>query len=148
MQDAEARKNNLMIFGLRESDDISPEKRKQSDIRRIERLASEINVDFSEPQSVIRLGRVGDKPRPVKIIGLSSNTRDSMLRSAHRVRAIDKSLGLDRVYIKPDLTLKQQLTERNIRAEFRSRRDKGESVRIRNGKVIAVSDTGPGQSSE
>ena len=139
IQDVESRKNNLMIFGIMESDEKSIDLRKQSDLKKIERLAAEINVQFSEPQSVIRLGRISDKPRPIKLVGLSSKTREALLQSAPQIRSIDGSLGLNRVFIKPDLTLKQQLIERNLRAELKTRREKGENVRLRNGIIISLS---------
>ena len=135
MQEAELRKNNLMIFGLKESHEESLEDRKKADVKNIEHLASKIGVKLSEPMNAIRLGRIAEKPRPIKLIGLSSGTRDNLVRSAVRIRTLDKSLGLNRIFIKPDLTPKQQLSDRILRAELKDRRERGERVVMINGKI-------------
>ena len=101
-----------------------PEDRKACDIKQIEFLASHIGVKISRPINAIRLGRIGEQPRPIKVVGLSGHIRDDLLRSAARIRTLDKSLGLNKAFIKPDLTPKQQLSERILRAELKNRREK------------------------
>ncbi len=135
MREAELRKNNVMIFGLEESHGELPEDRKKADVKKLEHLASKIGVKLNESMNAIRLGRIADRPRPIKLIGLSGETRNNLLGSAVRIRTLDKSLGLDRVFIKPDLTPKQQLSSRILRSELKERRDRGERVVIRNGKI-------------
>ncbi len=137
MQEADLRKSNLMVFGVEESPmEEAIGDRKRCDAKKVELLACHIGVKLGEPVNAIRLGRIGEKPRPIKLIGLSSPTRDELLRSAARIRHIDKSLGSNRYFIKPDLTPKQQLTDRILRNELKSRREKGERVSIRNGKIV------------
>lgn len=136
MHESELRKNNLMIFGLKESEVQSLDRRKQEDLKQIEILATEIGVSFAPPQNCIRLGKPGDKARPIKLIGLSSHTRESFLSYAPKINKLDEVHGFRKVFIKPDLSPKQQLCERLLRNELRSRREKGENVVIRNGKII------------
>lgn len=148
IQEMEQRKNNLMIFGISESDEKSPDRRKQNDIKKIERLASELGVNNVKPENVVRLGRVGEKPRPIKLIKLHNQTRENLLKLASRIRSIDESLGFKNVFIKPDLTPKQQLCDRLLRAELRSRREKGENVMIQNGKIVNNDHSRPARNLE
>lgn len=136
LHEAEQRKNNLMIFGMTESNEANPDERRECDLKRIKQMAQRIGVNNLDPQKVIRLGMVGDRPRPIKLVGLSNQTRDALLRSAPRIRGIDESVGLRNVFIKPDLTPKQQLSERLLRNKLRVRRAVGEQVVIRNGKIV------------
>lgn len=137
LQESELRKNNVMIFGLKESQTESNTDRKEEDLKQIENLAKEIGVHFfAPPQNCIRLGKPGTKPRPIKLVGLPSQTRGDLLLSAPRINKINASFGFNRVFIKPDLTPKQQLNDRLLKNELKSRRNNGENVIFRNGKIV------------
>ena len=148
IQEAKERKNNLMVFGIKESDEVSFEKRKESDLQMIEKLASDINVIFSRPHNIIRLGKVGNTPRPIKLIGLSKQTRDDLLRSSSKIRKLDDSLGLNSVFIKPDLTPKQQLSDYLLRKERRGRRERGENSSLRDGKIVQYDSSARAQNTD
>ena len=94
-----------------------------------------------QPYNIIRLGRVGDKARPIKLVGLPMHTRENLLKSAARIRGIEASLGFNSVFIKPDLTPKQQLSNRLLRTQLKTRRENGENVVIRNGQIVMNNNT-------
>lgn len=136
LQDSEQRNRNVMIFGLPENEDSSPDERKRSDLNRVKLLASELGICNLQVQGVVRLGRVGEKPRPIKVTGLSPAQRSDFLLSAPRIPKLKESLGFRRVFLKPDLSLKQQLVNRELRSELRRRRLGGENVILRNGSIV------------
>ena len=135
LEEMEKRKNNLMIFGLPEAKSHVPEERLMADSDKLASLASSLDIQNLKPYEykIIRLGKVGNHPRPVKVIGLSSFHREALLFSAPGIRKLN---DFKNVYIKPDLTPKQQLIERSLRDELRTRRADGEKVHIRNGKIV------------
>ena len=53
--------------------------------------------------------------------------RHQLIRCAFRIPQLDGDLGFRRVYIKPDLSPKEQHADRQLREELKSRRDAGES---------------------
>ena len=139
IHEAEMRKNNLMIFGLDEDSNTSSKESKESDIRSLHKLASELGVTDIQISDCFRLGRRGEKPRPLKVICRLPHQRSDLLNRAFRIPRINVALGYRRVFIKPDLSPKEQEAHRLLRKELMSRREAGERVIIRNGK-IAPSD--------
>lgn len=133
LEEMDRRKNNLMIFGLPEAKSHVPEERLLADSDKLASLASSLDIQNLKPYKIIRLGKVGNRPRPVKVIGLSSLHREALLFSASGIRKFNE---FKNVYIKPDLTPKQQLIERSLLDELRTRRAVGEKVHIRNGKIV------------
>lgn len=125
-----------MVFGLSESEAFSPEERKLADTNRIKLLASELGVNDLQVDNVIRLDRSSSKVRPIKLTGLKPTQRSNLLLSASRIPKIKESLGFQRVFIKPDLSLKEQLANRELRSEWRRRRQAGESVSLKGGRIV------------
>ena len=62
--------------------------------------------------------------------------RNELLRSASHIPHLDASLGYRSVFIKPDLSPKEQEIDRRRRLELKSRREAGERVTIRGGQVV------------
>lgn len=137
IQDVVRRKENVMIFGLRESVSLAPHESKAEDLDTIQTLSSELGVENLEISSCHRLGRrSSSKPRPLKISCQNAQQRVELLRSAVRIPRLADSLGFKRVFIKPDLSPKEQAVERKLRQELRIRRLEGEQVIIRGGRII------------
>jgi len=148
LQDAESRKDNVMIFGLSESTAPDPDVRKREDMQKILSLTSKIGVSDLQPLKVIRLGRVGNNPRPVKLIGLTSITRSALLTSAPRIRGLNESDGFKNVFVKPDLTPKQQLADRIRREELKTRRNAWHSDCARSDMIVTNFSRYPSSSSQ
>lgn len=136
MRDSEMRKNNIMIFGLCENDAPTISENKQNDLKTIHNLASKLGVDDVDITDCFRLGKRGEKPRPVKATCRFPHQRADLLRRAPQIRRLDGSLGFQRTYIKPDLSPKEQEADRMLRRELMSRREAGENVVIRGGWVV------------
>ena len=136
MRDSESRRSNIMIFGMKESTSPSLAECKEYDWRSIENLASELGVHDFQVSDFFCLGRRGDKPRPIKVRCRKLQQRNDLLRIAPRILRLDENLGYRGIFIKPDLSPKEQEANRILREELRRRREAGERVVIRGGRVI------------
>ena len=136
MRDSEMRRNNIMIFGLEESGSLTFEDSKKDDLKLIQKLASELNVFDFEMSDCFRLGKRGEKPRPVKVTCRIASQRSDILRKAPRIRNLSKNLGFQRTYVKPDLSPKEQEANWLLRKELAERRKAGENVMIRGGRIV------------
>lgn len=137
MRDSELRKNNIMIFGLKESDSPTFEQNKKDDLNLIQKLASELNITGFDMSDCVRLGKRGEKPRPVKVTCRVSSQRSDILRNAPRIRHLSTALGFQRTYVKPDLSPKEQEANKLLRRELAVRREAGDNVMIKRGKIVA-----------
>ena len=99
-------------------------------LRALELLSSSLGVKGFEIHDCILLGRRGDRPRPFKIKWCHPSQRMELLRSAHKILRIDVNLSFRRVFIKPDLSPKEQLAAKLLRDELKSRRSAEEDVVI------------------
>lgn len=133
MRESEFRKNNIMIFGLKESTDSTSE---ANDEAQITDLSAELGVPNLKVQRCFRLGRRSSKPRPVKVICENPKQRTDLLRSAFRIPRLPSNLGFKKVFIKQDLTPKEQEANRQLRQELKNRRELGERVYVRNGRIV------------
>lgn len=143
LQETDKRKNNVIIFGLKESSHTFPSASKEDDFRSVESLSASLGVDDLKIQDCFRLGKRdsrGDKPRPVKVICDENQQRQRLIRNAYRIPQLNEDLGFRRVYIKPDLTPKEQEADRLLRQELVFRRSAGERVVLRRGRIVAHSD--------
>ena len=135
MRETEERKDNIMLFGLMESGASAPSASKEDDLSAINFLASQLGVNL-EISNFFRLGRRSSKPRPLKITCKEKHQRTCLLRAAFKIPQLDAALGFRRVFIKPDLSPKEQEADRQLRQEFFRRREAGEHVTIRRGCII------------
>lgn len=136
LRETEDRKQNILIFGVPECDHSSPSVRKDSDISKVMTLARELGVNQLLFKNIFRLGKPSDRPRPIKLIGLPSHQRETLLRSASQLRSTS---DFQRVYIRADLSLKEREYERKLRDEVNRRRSAGEKVFLRGGRIVSFS---------
>lgn len=138
IQEVEKRKNNVIIFGLNESRADSSAASKEDDLRSVASLSASLGVRDLKIQDCFRLGKRGlhQRPRPVKVICRDSQQRHSLISSAFRIPQLDQDLGFRRVFIKPDLSPKEQEADRLLRQELKSRRAAGERVFLRGGRFV------------
>ena len=137
LRESEQRKDNVMIFGLMESLASSPSESNEHDLALIKSLSSKLGVQHLQVRNCFRLGqRTNARPRPIKLTCQNSEQRLFLLRSAFRIPKLDASLGFSRVFVKPDLTRKEQEAERQLHLELKMRREAGEDIRIRDGCII------------
>ena len=140
LRETEHRKNNVMIFGLKENNASSPSDCSDDDRDRITCLSSELGVSDLKIAGCFRLGRRSSRPRPIKVTCHSSEQRSALLRTAYKIPKLDERLGFRRIFVKPDLSPREQEIDRRLRLELKRRRDWDERVVIRNGRVVELNN--------
>ena len=134
VEERERRRSNLIIAGLWEKEDGSVEERKQWDVEKVEQLFGELcDFENSVVSSVFRIGKMNSsRPRLLKVICRDADAKRSLLRKAKDLR--DSSIFRN-VYLNPDMTPMQQEENKRLRLELKTRRNLGEDVIIRQGRI-------------
>ena len=136
VRDREARKHNLVIFNLKESDATDGEERKNFDSECVRKLLSSIGaaVPFS---SVTRLGKRGDNTvaRPVRITTASTDDKHRVLKAAVKLKDLE---DYSRVYVNRDQTPLEQRQWKKLLEERKRKMQESSNVPwvIRRGRVI------------
>lgn len=119
LREIEKRKNNVIVFGLKESDD---DKKIFTDYANRFHVLSNL-LDEEDILSVERLGQVQpktDKPRLLRL-KLSSQAKRKMILTMHQHKRSmteeDPSNTNNKVFIRPDLTKLQQESDKKLREE-------------------------------
>ena len=117
MSEREARKSNLVVYGIPEADsNLSNNDKKEQDITEFLEVLNEIGCATNVKEEIkiaVRLGqkREDNSDRPL-LIGLKKeNVKDQILDNAWRL----KDSTYDDVSISPDLTKKQRSEERKLK---------------------------------
>ena len=146
VRDQESRKCNLMIFGAQGPQSFSSSEAKVEDSQYLTDLGAALGLTMGvtqvSPRSHFRLGRrrpFEKRPRPLKLIFDSQILRNEYLRAAPNLRKGSLSGKYRGVFLKPDLTPREQESEKRLRSEFRRRREGGEKVIIKRGQIVPES---------
>lgn len=136
--DREKRSCNLMVFGVPESSSADLQRRIADDTSHIEVMMAKLGVDIIA-RKVLRVGKLGVKPRPLKLI-LSS--REDVFRCLKNKKKLQNS----DLRINSDLTELQRTHLRGLRQQLRDRIDGGEkdvTIRYVDGvpKIIKTSSS-------
>ena len=93
----EKRRNNLVIFGIEETNDQQLTKDKVNEIITV------VGVDLNKVKYFGRIGRVGTeaRTRAVRLVCDDVETRRNVLKGAAKLKL---ETGYERIYISPDLT--------------------------------------------
>jgi archaellum component FlaC len=136
-EDRLRRRNYLIVSGLQERKEGSIAERKAADVDLINDMARTIGIQKFSPLDAMRIGKVTQKPRLLRIKCSDFDEKMSLLRAATQLR---RSTEFKQVFINPDLTKMQREIQRTLRMELRRRRDAGERVAIRGERIIEVKD--------
>lgn len=139
------RKNNLIIFNLKEcvEDDVVKQRAhdKQTLVRMIEKICPEVKVSEIDEANFVRLGRKDKvkndndvkKNRPVKLVLPEEKMKGKILKKAKGLKNLEE---FRRVGIAPDKTMKERMVDKKLRTELLARKKDGEDAVIFNGKVM------------
>ena len=104
--DRNARKYNIMIFGLPENDDLVIERdneeetlRAANDDEKVSAVLSQLQSDISKTSNFHRLGKPGDNPQPVKVYFFSPSQAQLALSNSKNLNEWEA-----RIYVKADKT--------------------------------------------
>lgn len=126
----------LIVSGIAEHTSGNLSERKKKDIKEIERLAEELDVEDIEIDEceISRVGRLdSDRPRLLRFKCDDADARRQLLKNSKNLR---KSHQFQNVYINPDLTHFQRKRNTELRKEVKRRREGGENVGIRRGRIV------------
>ena len=153
LQDRQERRENLIIFGIPESESENRDSRKTHDEVHFQTICQDgMDIEVEILHST-RLGakKGGGQARPLRVKLRDERMKMNILRNAKNLARSDDQL-LTQVYIKKDMTFTERQEDRKLRDELRARR---EEIRqnggdahwiIRRGKV--VNTTRPGRQTE
>lgn len=140
-KDLEDRKGNLVVLGMPESQKLEEKDRLIDDGVKLQNLFQ--TLDYTKPLiDYKRIGRKGEKPRPVilKFKPTDMDKRTELLTLAKNLSGLHADDEKKKYFIKPDLTRKQQLIEKELYEEVKRKRinDTGNEYYyfIRNGAII------------
>jgi hypothetical protein len=127
----ERRKLNLIIHGIGDED-------AEKDVEMVMNIFGEgLKMDFGRHvEKMVRIGRMVNeqRPRPLRITLKSGEGRREILA---RAKSLKDSEKFKKFFITPDLTRKQQLVDKELRAQLRKFKSEGEiEAKIKFGKVI------------
>ena len=141
-RDRELRKMNLILHNLPESEALVAKDRTEADVSSFSSICEEVlQVEGCEVESCCRLGkRVEGKNRLVKVTVKSVSMKRSVLQEARKLRQSEDAI-LKKVYITPDLSVKDREVQKKLQKELRERRDNGEeNLVIRRGQIVSRSE--------
>lgn len=135
----EKRKCNVILVGLKESEEDTQTKRDKDDMTRIKEMMKKIDETLNDEtvSDTVRLGKkTQDRPRLLKFKVRDETVKDKILKNYYTLNK-NKPKPEDRVYFNPDYTPLQREQHRQLRAELQDRVTKGETdLVIRSGKIV------------
>ena len=105
--------NNIVIYGLKESEKEDGKERKEEDKEKVEKILRDIEVEVDEAMEVKwRAGKKSDDPnkqRPLIVKMENEEKKEKVLRNARKMKGMNEWA---KVFIQPDLTYRQRVEAR------------------------------------
>ena len=137
--DRERRKSNLIFHNVPESEN--------DDTVIKEIIEKELRVSDCEVVKSVRLGQKNSQRQRLLLVSVNGErTKWNILKAAPKLR---HSSTFDKIYVSPDLTLKERQVNKQLRDELKRRRSSGEkNLSIRRGKIVVLSSANHGSTTE
>ena len=142
-KEREERSENVVVFGLAESEEEEAEARKMHDQRKILELVKEITVEVKGDLEVkFRAGKKTEdgRPRPMIVKVNDEETRQKILTNA---RKLARKEEWKRVFVSPDLTWQQREEAREVERKLRAEAEKKTEEAKNEGRVGKFVVIGP-----
>jgi len=120
MDERERRRKNVVLYGVKESDEADGRQRMEDDKRKLNTIFTVIDVNLSVEDDLEfcrRLGGRGDTARPLLCGFYTDWSKQTLLKFSKRLAETDYS----EVSVAPDLTKQQRKEEANLEAEATKR---------------------------
>jgi len=130
------RKLNTILHNIPESDADTPEVRKEHDTDTVKAI---INQHLSIPTSVSNvtwLGKKSDKSCLLRITVATEQDKAIILRNCVKVRSIKEHTYLGKVFITPDLTMKEREENKTLRNRLSEMNKESNKYQIKNGRIV------------
>lgn len=131
------KKNNLVVFGMQESDDND-----NSDLNVVRDLCTKVGVAHNDVREVFRSGTTRDdgKPRILKVRFSGLKPKGVFLKKFNGVK--ESVASCQRAWVRPDLTTKEREHDRKLREQLRIVRSAGRNAKIYRGRIVYFDDGG------
>ena len=120
MNEREERSGNIVVYGIKESEEVDAEERKRQDEAKIKNMITAVGVVTKGADEVkFRAGKKSEennRPRPMIVKVEDEETREKILDNAPRLAKKD---GWTDVFISPDMTWKQREESKKEEAKLR-----------------------------
>lgn len=131
------RRKYLIMSGIPEQTNGSAEQRREADSSAIVEVAAAVGVSDFDPTEVSRIGKPRTSgPRLLRFKCSDNEDRMTLLRKSRDLRTHSSFCN---TFINPDQTRLQRENSKALRTELKHRRDNGEDVCIKYGKIVARS---------
>jgi hypothetical protein len=135
-----ARKSNVICFGIEESNEEEVDMRINQDRKCMEDILTSLHCDEIDIKQVIRLGKRpsaediqnGRKPRPLKVVFADEKSKNGVLEQARNLRKT-QYVG---VFMVQDMTPSERQQRKSLVKERDRRKENGEDVVIVQGKIL------------
>ena len=134
------KKRNLVIVGVPEIANASKKDQVQADLKKVQEYCGKLNIDEGAIQKTFREGKKkGFRIMKVCFEQGCSAERMDFLKKAKKV-CMERDEEFQNLKFKPfvrmDMTFRERQADAKLREELKRRRDDGENVIIRGGKII------------
>ena len=146
LKEIEERKNNLIIFNVKETPSNDEEQSLTADLANVKEILTFSNPDLANTQikrletsDITRMGLYkteAEKPRPIIVTLQSQKTKFQILKNSHKMK---NCTSHTKIGFRMDLTKKQQLEDKALRIALEERK-KTEDVMIYKNKIILRSE--------
>jgi hypothetical protein len=133
------RENNIIVFGVQESLEVSEDKIREDDEKSIKEILSKVDIDMSKVKKIIRFkkkNKINNKPCPILLITNSNKDRNLILKSTNKI--INENT--EKVYFNADLTEAQRVEQKTLRDEMKKKNETNKNnliyFSINKGKVV------------
>lgn len=128
-------KMNLVVSGIEETNSDDTDKAAAKAL-----LEEELDITL-DLASTERIGKPGDEPRLLRLKFITQRSRKELLTKNLNLRNSAHENVKRNVYVRPDLTKRQQLESKNLREQLRKTRDDnpGQTYKIHRNKIMCTS---------
>lgn len=123
IEDRKRREKNVMVYNISESTEENVEARIQFDTQQVSNLFIGILGDEA-PVKVIRVGKKGNKPRPIRVIFANESVVTKILKNRNKISPAAIKVG-------PDRTFQQRAHFKELKKQLEERNDRGENLVIK-----------------
>lgn len=130
------KRKSLVISGVPEQTTGTVSERNEKDECAVVDLVAELGIEDFQPEEVSRIGRIDHaKSRLLRIKCRNTSEKIEILKHSKKLR---NSQQFRKVFINSDLTAIQRKISKDSREELKLRREAGENVIIRRGRVVTT----------
>ena len=139
-KEKDRRRLNLIVHQLAEPNETDAQKRKECDVKETSDIIQKylgVSATLTNP---IRLGIKGAKPRLLKISVSSRQEKAQILKNCTKLRNKEHPSNIQKIYITPDLTPKEQQANKALRSQLDEMNKPDKLYKIKNGKIVRRED--------